>query len=201
MAENVLQEVKAKMKELRETKQAELDKIHRMTEDALNKIEAAGLAMKKATEEMNEEDYAAAKEAKQKATTAKEMYDKRYKQIAAQEYISEEESDKIIDSLLAFENQLAADFKKDLAEELKKLKALYKGYADTVQDTENTIRSWEQSIHRNYNSRGASYWTNPDTGETTTRSATPIPVHRLPYTGCNEAHQLKEYIDKAAGLY
>ena len=124
--QTVLQEVKDRMKELQDSKAAQLAEISQKQDEARSKIEAAALAMKQATEEMNVDRYEEAKHAKSKAQTALDMYNGRYNQIKQQEYISEADSDKVVDSLLAYEGTLAEDFKAAVAEHLKALAGLLK---------------------------------------------------------------------------
>ena len=187
----VLEEVKARMKEMRDKKAEQLETIRKKQAEASTQIEAAALAMRQATEEMNVEEYEKARNTKNKAQTALDMYNGRYDQIRAQEYISEEESDKVIDSLLQYEKTLDKEFKAAIAEPLRKLADLEKAYREEVADTEQTIKAWTGNIHANYRSRG---------GSKTHREDKPVPVHYVPYTGCQEAFPLREYLTKAAGL-
>lgn len=198
--QTVLQEVKARMQEMQDKKAGELQAIHEKKTEAQTQKEAAELALKEATERMDLDAYEEAKQARRKAQTAIDMYGGRYNQIKQQEYISEEESDKVIDGLLDYEKQLAENFRAAVAEPLKALATILQDYQNEVSDTERTITAWGANIHANYNTRGRSIYTDAE-GRQTTRSATPTPVHSMPYTGCSEAHQLKEYLDKAAGLY
>lgn len=197
---NTLQEVKSRMAEMTQSKLDQLAEIRNKQAEARAKLDTADKAMKDATERMSLDDYASAKEAKHEAQTAIDMYTGRYAQIERQEYISEEESDKIIDSLLAYENHLDEGFKKAAADQLKVLAALYREYTDAVEDTEETISLWTKTIHANYNTRGRSAYKDPVTGEYTYRSEKPIPVHQAQYKGCAEALQMGLYLDQASGL-
>jgi len=193
--QTVVEEVKARMQEMQQKKAGELETVRQRQQEAQTQKEAAELALREATDSMDLEAYEEAKTAKRKAQTAIDMYSGKYNQISKQEYISEAESDKVIDSLLAYEDELAAGFKAAVAEPLKKLDELQKAYADAVEDVEQTIRAWTSNIHANYRNNGTTY------ADGTNRSPQPVPVRRLPYTGCSEARQLKEYLDKAEGLY
>lgn len=195
-----LQEVKARMKEMQETKAAELATIQKKQEEARAQIEAAGLAIKSATERTDLEAYEEAKAQKRKAQTALDMYDGRYDQIRKQEYISEAESDKVIDSLLAYEMQLEVEFKEAVGERLRELSKILEDYRTEVQATEDTISAWCRNIHANYNTRGMSTRIDKVTGQLTDRSEKPIPVHVMPYNGCGEAAQLGDYLKQAAPL-
>lgn len=198
--QTVLDEVKDRMKEMQDSKAAQLETIRQKQAEARTQIEAAALAMKQATEEMNVDSYEEAKNRKRKAQTALDMYNGRYEQISKQEYISEAESDSVVDSLLEYENQLAEDFKAAAAVHLKKLAGLLKDYKAAVQDTESTLTAWQLDIHANYNTRGTAMYTDALTGQQTHRSPQPYPVHRLPYTGCVEAERMGEYLKKEAPL-
>ena len=193
--QTVVEEVKARMQEMQQKKAGELETVRQRQQEAQTQKEAAELAIREATDSMDLEAYEEAKTAKRKAQTAIDMYSSKYNQIKQQEYISEVESDKVIDSLLAYEDELAAGFKAAVAEPLKKLDELQKAYADAVEDVEQTIRAWTGNIHANYRNNGTTY------ADGTNRSPQPVPVRKIPYTGCSEAHQLKEYLDKAKGLY
>ena len=195
MAKNtVLQEVKARMQDMQDKKAGELQAIHARRTEAQTQKEAADLALKEATERMDLEAYEEAKTARRKAQTAIDMYAGRYNQIKQQEYISEEDSDKVIDSLLEYEEQLAEDFKKAAAAHLKQLEALLKEYKAEVADIENTLIKWQKDIHANYNTRGATSYYDEFTGQYTGRSKDPYPVHNHIYTGCVEAQRLYDYL-------
>ena len=194
--QTVLQDVKARMQKMQDTKAAELQAIYEKKAAAETQREEAEAALKDATERMDLEAYEEAKQAKRKAQTAIDMYGGRYKQISQQEYISEAESDSVLDSLEAYEGELAAGLKKAMAEPLKQLAQLLRDYQNEVADVERTIKAWEAGIHANYRSKGTIY---AATG--TNRNTAPVAFHTMPYTGCSEAEQLKTYLEKAAGLY
>lgn len=191
----VLEEVKARMQEMQDKKAGELQAIHEKKTEAQTQKEAAELALKEATERMDLDAYEEAKTARRKAQTAIDMYGGRYSQISKQEYISEEESDKVIDSLLEYEEQLAADFRRAAAEYFRQLEALLKEYRSEVADVENTLTRWQRDIHANYNTRGATSYFDEFTGQYTGRSKDPYPVHKYVYTGCAEAQRLYDYLE------
>lgn len=193
--QTVVEEVKARMQEMQQKKAGELETVRQRQQEAQTQKEAAELAIREATDSMDLEAYEEAKTAKRKAQTAIDMYSGKYAQISKQEYISEADSDKVIDSLLAYENELAAGFKAAVAEPLKKLDELQRTYFDAVEDVEQTIRAWTDNIHANYRSAGTIY---AETG--TNRSPHPVAVHTTPYTGCGEAHRLAQYLKNDKGL-
>ena len=198
--QTTLEEVRASMKDMLGTKSADLYTIAKMQQETRTKIEAAELAMKKATEVMDVDAYEEARQAKYKAQTALDMYNGRYEQIKTREYISEEESDKVIRSLLDYEKTLAEGFKFAAAEPLKKLADLYHSYKKEVAETERTLTDWQRDIHANYLSEVTLY-VDPVTGQKTHRSPRPILVRQTPYYGCDESKDLGEYLKKAEWLY
>ena len=192
-----LQTVQARIREMQEKKAADLAEIKEKQKEARTQIEVADLAMKEATEALNVEDYETAKANKQKWQTALDMYTDRYTQIQQQELISEADSDKIVDSLLFYEEDLAEDFRRAIFPKLQELKKILWDYKDDVERTEDTLRTWEAEIHANYNTRGVSTFIDPNTGIQTDRSAVPVPIHRVAYNGCKEAEILATYLQKA----
>ena len=197
--QTVLEEVKARMQTLKAKKAADLEEIRRKQTAARTDREAAEMAMRQAAEVMSVDQYETAKAAKTRAETALDMYAARFDQIQKQEYVSEEDSDSTIKSLLACESQLDADFMAAAAVHVKALAKLRKDYMDAVKDTEWTLTAWQQDIHKNYLSyTGAAF---PDgNGGHTNRSPKPVPVRVMQYTGCTEASKLGEYLNKCGLL-
>lgn len=196
-----LEEVQDHMKELKELKAADLETIGQQRQETSTALEAANLAMRRAAEVMDIDAYEKAEKARAKAQTALDMFNARYDQIRQQEYISEEESDKAIKRLLDFEAQLAEDFKAGAAVYLKQLEKLLAKYRADVLETEVTLTAWQRDIHANYSTFGSTLRLDPITNKRTDRMLEPVLVHRLPYTGCDEAAQLGNYLKKAAAFY
>lgn len=193
-----LEAVQEHMREMKETKALELERIRQLQRKAGTELEAAETAMRRATEEMNIEAYEEAKTQKQKVQTALDMYASRYSQIRQKEYISEEESDKVIKSLLQYEDELADTFTKSLGTHLKSLEVLYATYINEVRATEDTLRRWTNDIHANYQAEVTSKVL-PD-GSVTKRMDKPQPVHLVEYTGCTEAKLLGEYLRQSQSV-
>lgn len=191
-----LEAVKSKMKELQEARAAQYETINAMKATYTAQINAAAQAMKQATTELDVDAYDTARQAKRKAQAGLDMYKAREADLANQEIISEQESDKIIDSLLEYEETIAADFRQAITEPIRQLSRLYDEYVSAVKDTESTLTAWQNEIHANYSTRGQTVRIDPFTGERTDRSEQPQPVHRLPYLGCPEAQKLGAYLKK-----
>lgn len=192
--ENILQAVKDRMAEIKGKKAADLDKIQQEKENAETALEAATTEMDKAAQTMDVSKYMAAEAKRQKAQTALNMYSWHARQLKQQEYISEAESDRVIDSLLAYEDGLTEDFKAAMAEPINRLAELYADYTAAISDAEQTLTAWQQDVHANYRTWGRMHRTDPQTGKTTDRSETPTPVHRIQSIGCMEAVRLGSYL-------
>ena len=186
-----LEIAKAKMRELLDNKASQLREIQTKICDAKTKAEEADAAISTATEKMDLNGYEEAVAAKRKAKTALDMFSSRYKQLQGQQIISEEDSDKVIDSLLEYEDQIAERYKADIAGPLKTLNELTKAYRAEVADTEETIRAWSRDVRPNYSTRGTMSRIDPETGERTDRSDHPVAVHQIPYLGCDESTVLE----------
>lgn len=189
---NLIAEIRERITDMQTTKANELKTIWEKKTQAETEKEAAELALKNATAVMDLEAYEEARAKKHKAQTAIDMYSSKHKQIETQEYISEEESDKVIASILNYEEERAAEFKADLAKLLKPAADLLATYEADIREAEDTIRLWTDNIHANYRSMTATFQ------DGTNRFPKPVPVRNLPYNGCNEATILKTFLEKEA---
>lgn len=176
MAKDTLTEIQEKMKDLKEKRNAEVDYIMSQIEQAEAEYMTASNDMKEAMEQTALGKYTEAKNALTEARDKKEMFSGRLKQIRAKEYLTEAESDEVIDALLKYEKDLAEKYGNRTAEIIATLKNVHKEYMDAVSAAERTISQWTNEIHANYNSRGFSTYTDPATGQTTHRSKNPIAV-------------------------
>ena len=187
---NLIAEIRERITDMQTTKANELKTVWEKKTQAETEKEAAELALKNATAVMDLEAYEEARAKKHKAQTAIDMYSSKHKQIETQEYISEEESDKVIASILDYEEERAAEFKADLAKLLKPAADLLATYEADIREAEDTIRLWTDNIHANYRSMTTTYQ------DGTNRCPKPVPVRNLPYNGCSEAAILKTFLEK-----
>ena len=171
-----------------------MDVIRAKTNEILRQIEAAEKDSTAAAERMDLEAFEAAEERKKKAQNAAEMYRRRYDQIKHREYISEEESDATIDSLLAYEAELAEEFKQSIAKIYKRLEGILDEYTANVADVETTFLEWTSEIHSNFRSFSGTMRTDPLTGARTNRMEKALPVHAHPYVGGDEAARLADFL-------
>lgn len=169
--------------ELTESKAAQISDIKNKIAEATSARNHAEAEMKAATERMDVEAYEAAKSALNRAATAIEMYTARYNQLQTNDYISEEESDKVIKSILDYEKEQEKEFAKAAAPIIDKLRNLLEEYAGDVQRAELVLIAWTTEIHANYRTIDGS------------RNVRPLPVHVVPYTGCKESITVRKFLE------
>ena len=200
MKKTVTEEVKTYIEELQNQKYSALETLQKKLLDYEDERNEADRAMNDAAAEMDIDAYEEAGKAKRKAQIAIDMYNAKLDQLRKQELITEDESDQVIDRLLDYETQLADDFKTAAAEPLKTLAELLAAYKTEVREVESTLNEWQCEIHANYKTRGLTLFYDNLTGTQTDRGPHPVPVHNTAYTGCVEANQLSEYLEKAKAL-
>lgn len=195
--ETILQLTRQKMQELREQRARELSEIDNLQAQERERLALAEVNAKEASEALNLEAFEQSKEEMKRAETALQMYMAREEQLLKKEYITEAESDNVIDSLLAYEEHLNNTLRIEIRGHLNALEDLLKTYQTEIHKIEATITEWTSEIHANYRSRGITLYYEEGTHIPTDRSNTPIPVHRVTYTGSTEAQLLEDYLQKA----
>lgn len=183
------------MSELKEKKAADLDSIREKQNEISVQIEGARRAMQDATEKMDPEAYMDAKALLAEYETASDMYAARQDQILKQEYISEADSDKVIDSLLDYENVLASEFEASIAKPLADLNSLLTKYQQEVDAVERTIADWTYNVHSNYRSQVSTYRNGSK------RSETPVPVRNIPFQGSIASRTINDFLRGPAKKY
>lgn len=194
---DVVTEVKEKISTLQANKAAQLADIRQRQAAADKRLAAANEAMKTAAETLDEMAYSKAKQDKQAASAAIDMYKARFAQLHAKELCTEEESDSVINSLLEYENALNAEFGAALQNYLDQLQALSDDYHGKIRDAEAALDDWQTNIHANYRTRSGCTRIDPETGERTDRMERPVKVHSVPYYGNSSAEALAEYLADA----
>lgn len=191
---NRTKEVQEKIRDLIENRE-------KTTAAILEKIEAerraecaAQEAIDKATAALDFEMNHKAQLDKTAATERRALLQRRFDQLNSRKLVPEDESDKVISSLLQYEQDLAAAFEKEVSAPLATLEKLCKEYREKVQETENTINKWTREIHPNYLKPGTTY---PDG---THRSPTPVPVHIVAYSGSALSGQIYNFLQNVLPL-
>lgn len=198
---NVAEEVQKRISELIAEKQASLVEVESNLSKAEKDVAEADQDIKDATAATNLEAYEKAQEKKRRARTAIEMYKGRRAQLERKEFVDEIESDRVIDGLLAYQNDLAEAFRVGIAGELKKLDRMHEDYIKAGQQAEDTLNAWTSQIHSNYRMSGGSR-IDPVTGERTNRADYPVPIHVTHDAWeCAESKRLGMYLKNDANLY
>lgn len=195
MEKSFVQELRDRMTALTEKRSGELAMVAAKREAARKAAEKAEAELADAVEKMDEAAYVKASQAAQSARAALEMYGKHYETLAKRELIPEAESDAVIDELLDYEKDLAAEFVREITGPLTQLEKLCTDYRAAVREAEGVLTAWQQDIHRNYRSFSGTLYVAED-GSRTNRSSQPVPVRRGEYLGCAEASQVREFLGK-----
>lgn len=189
----VLEDIRDLMADLVKARTAQLEEVQRGIEETRQKLEEVDAAIASATVSADLQAYEKGTAAKSKLETALSMYTARLELIRDGEYISEAESDAVIDRLLAYEEQITDRFRADIAGTIESLKNIYSAYAAEFFDIEATLSAWQRDVHANYNSRGRTIYYDAN-GKATYRCDEPQPVHLYNYTFCDEAKRLRDYL-------
>lgn len=175
---------------LEKKKAEELEAINKQIAENKTALAAAQEAIKSATERTDLTAYQDAKKKEADAAAALEMYNSRYSQIQRREYVTQKDSDAVIDALLKYEKDIADEFIKTIAGPIEEIRKAHADYIESVKTTENTIKSWNSRIRANYRSETTRY------ADGTNISKTPVPVHRLPYAGCTKSAIVGGFLDR-----
>lgn len=187
---NFLEDVNRKMDEMLKRHRAELQSIEDQKKSAMDEIAKLQKDMEEAQSNIDAERYLKASDAVRILETKIEMLDKRKKQHEHKELVTEEESDEMIRSLLAHEDEIAEQYEKDVKEPIRKLRSINDAYRADVSYCEATIKRWTSNIHPNYRSETTTY------ADGTNRSSTPVPVHAIPYFGSAISHRITDFLSR-----
>lgn len=185
---NVVETVTLKIQDLVSKRENEISRLEDLIALAAAESSKQAQLLDKATFECDADAYVKAKNEKFKQDSAREMYERRLKQVKEREMIKEEESDKVIDSLLEYEDELQSQYENEVKVHIKALKDLYDAYSAEVRKTERTIINWTNRIHANYRTPGTTY---ADGGH---RSDKPKAVHPVAYEGGSLANAIGSFL-------
>lgn len=193
---NRVEEVKAIMKKLVEKKAAEIVSIEKELSNATDKKNKATQALSNAIAATDRAAYKKAKAEAEEAATIIEMYAARLDQLRNKEFMSEEESDRVVDSLIEYQNKRTAAFIKAIAGPIGQIEELYIEYDRDYQAAVETVAAWTRDIHKNYRSLCTTF------ADGSHRSKTPRPV--VGAAGffpdiCKEAIEVRDFIEEFKG--
>lgn len=147
---NTRKEVEAKIAKLLSDRKSEIEGIREKIEELTKEVDAQAQAIKDATQVTNLEAYERAKSAKRQAEVALEMYHERLNQLKVNEYVTEAESDRVIDQLLDYREALKADYESKLQTSLPAIVELTEAFNQEWNATNDTIKQWEFKVRANY---------------------------------------------------
>lgn len=182
-----VESVTERIRELKSGREKELAEIQMKRDEESQNLAAARKAMEDATDATDLQSYERAKAEKLRAESALEMYSAKYSKVEKLDVITEEESDKVIDSLRAADVEIERKFKTDLCAALDGIEILIQNFERDKSKVKIATDTWTREIHANYYSPSTTF---RETG--THRSPTPIPVKVG--NSCAECNISKEYI-------
>ncbi len=147
MARNPLNEVQKKMDDLKRKRAAALEEIDKKKKEAQNELTTAQEELEEATGKMDLTAYEKASARRQKAQTALDMYSMRYEQIGKQEYITVQESEEILNSLIKYERQLEKALTNEANDTIHNLLSTIDKYQSDVSEIQKVYREWIHTVH------------------------------------------------------
>ena len=187
----VIQEIKSKIESLKNTRAEDLQTCRGKISEAEARKRANEKKMAEATNKMDLDAYEEGKREKEKAEIEIEMYTKRYEMLLHNDYVSEEESDGVFQSIDDYEREIAIEFYDKVKPIYEQLREILSEYEGKVYEAEETLKTWENDIHANYRSKCTTY---AETG--TNRSPEPIRYRMTDYTGGEDSAVLKLFLNK-----
>ena len=183
-----LQEIEERMTAIKDKETKELQELEAKKREFGAQISSAKSEMDEAAKVLDLKAYEKAKSRYDSSKTAFDMYAQRLSQFKEQGYVSEAENEEVISEILTYEAAISEDFKSDIMEPLRRLREIEAAYFAEVEHAEIVLTKW-QEIYPNYKVQNCQ-WKDPETGQMTNRSKTPVPIHATPFTGCSEAQLL-----------
>lgn len=169
--------VEKRMQDMIDKRASEIAEIDKVLTETAETIRKASEAVDAAVAATDFDAYTNANAEASRARAVSDMYKRRREQLTGRELISDAESDAVIDSLLDYEKDIAAQYERDIKKALAGLAAVHDRYMVEVEKTEETITRWTSEIHKNYRSTGTTY------SDGTNRAPRPVPVHSVAYDG------------------
>lgn len=183
-------EVTKQVKSILEDKTNKLKVINDKINDISIELSEKKKALSDAMDNMNENEF---KKVSGKITELENMlmmYQTKKEQLQSNEFISEHESDAVIDKLLALQEENAQDYAREIEPYLRTVLEISQRYWKDVLDIESLITLWSNQVHENYNSRGKVVVNG------STRLPYTTPVRTTPYMGCKEFNIIDDTLKK-----
>ncbi len=184
-----LTRIRKYMQKLREDRDQEIQTVKQSLRDAEAGIRDAETRKDQASRVTDLSAYQEAEKDLEAARTKRSMYSERLHQLQDLDFVTDQESEETIKSILAYEQTIGTQIDERIREHVESLDHLLQGYENEIQDAEGTIKDWTSTIHPNFISEGTIY---AETG--THYSKDPVPVRRTPYEGTEKAKAARRFI-------
>lgn len=162
---------------MRVDKQVELDALNEERDE--RETERADIRQRMQTAETPKE-YAALKAKDTDLSMEIEYFDNRISERENRPFVTETESDSVIDELLQMEKDAEAAFAETVLTSLDELKEQYDKYGELWRYIEQILKDWQRQIYPNYRGFGTIFTVD---GKKTERSPKPRPIRYTPYNG------------------
>lgn len=186
---NTAAEVSARIEKMIAEKAAEVEAVEKRLEENTAEIVKQEGKLAAAMEKTDAAAYKKAKDAKADAEATAEMLGKRLEQIHSKKFVTESDSDAVIDDLLKYEDALAAEYEEAIKKQIERLQKIHDEYIALVAEAEKTIHRWTNEIHAYHRVKGTVF------ADGSSYSKAPVPVHRMPYTGCEVSHRVEKFLN------
>lgn len=192
MKKNYVQEIEARITELNARKQADMRKALEAKAAAEKAVKAAQATMEEATDKLELERYAEAKQQKEEAETALAMFEGKCKKVEQKVLVTDEDSEAVIEGILSYEEQLEREFLDAIRKPIEELRALQEDHWQKVAEAERIMNRWTSEIHANYIS--CMRRRDAETGEWTSKVDYPVPVRVEKYLGCPASKVIRDFL-------
>lgn len=189
--ENVASKVLKRIEKMLEEKQSSLSVIQDLLKAEYEKEAEVKKEILNAQANMDFELYHELKARLAEIREKIELLNSRQNQLASAKLITEEESDRVIDSLLQYEAELANAYEKAIIGEIKLIRTTHDLYRSSVNEAEKAIATWTSNIHPNYRSSSTRYHNGSN------RADRPVAVHPVAYLGSPLSHIIDSLLKKA----
>lgn len=185
---DTIEEIRQKADVILEDKAIELKEINAKINNISQELSEMHKDLSKAINDTNEAEF---KKISKKITELDNtllMYHTKREQLQRNEFISESESDAVIDRLLSLQDENADCYSEELKPHLEAVLEISKKYWDDMIAIESLITHWSAHIHANYNTRGKVIKNG------STRMDYPVPVRTVAYMGCKEFKLIEDVL-------
>ena len=174
LSKNVLTDTMKKLDQIRERKARDSVEVEAKLISLRSEQAELQKELDQAAESMDLTRYEAISDKIKTVNTAIRMYEAKKDSLSSVTGISVEESDRTVDSLIAYEKVLSDQFIEDIAEPVAKLEKIIDEYDKNRKDLNETVRQWLSELNYKY------------------RNGVSIPT----MMGCSEAIAIRSFVNQ-----